>query len=79
MTFSTAAINCYFEVDSDYSFLALYPHKEHIQDVQELAKMLLEKNPRIKGFVVEQIKRGLHISLVIPVDMKSKFDLRKKG
>ena len=35
-------------------------------------------DPRIKGFVVEQTKRGLHIGLVIPVDMKSKFDLRKK-
>ena len=41
-------------------------------------EMELESNPSIKGSIVDQNKRVPHISLVIPADKKSKFDIRQK-
>ena len=78
-TFDSSIVNCYFDFDQDFSFLALYPHKEYLQDIMDLSKVEVEsENQKMNNFEVDRNKRGLHISLLISADQKSQFDMRRK-
>ena len=57
-TFDSSVVNFYFNYDQDYSAIALYPHKEYLQDVIELSRTLLEveieaKNQKMNNFEVD--------------------------